>query len=80
MIYKATELAIKEMNKVNIDEKAILLDRAILKRDLNPLSRLFNVVTEMEGDDQVNIYFPFDNIGKEMLFDVEYKDGLWIKK
>ena len=79
MIYLATESAIEEMNKDGIDEKDVLMDRAIIKNDGNPLEKLFNVIVEMDGQDKITIIHPLDK-GKVVLKEVIYTNNEWICK
>lgn len=77
MIYLATEKAVKEMNENKIDEKDVLMDRAIIKHKGNPLERLLNIIVEMDGLDKVKITHPEDE-GKLEYKEVNYVNGIWI--
>lgn len=80
MVYKATELAFEQLNKDRIKPEDILVDRAIIKNDLNPLMMMAGVAVELDGKDKVKMHHPLDDFEKRKYFEIEYNGVCWQKK
>lgn len=80
MKFVATKKGLKSLNIYMITVQDVMLDRSIIKNDLDILQMMGNVNIELEGKNKIKISDPSDYGRDDEYFEIINDNGIWLPK